>query len=384
MKNLTTLIQNGKTELVLRALTTLKGQEDLVDDATLLLSRWTRVQEEIRKGTISTAESNLETNKINAALLHLVKSADEQQINLDHLKIEMGDSTKSNNATPNGAPGQPLSASKYVWISIIALIISIVLFVTMAYFQSSLTRTLGDRAYYFTLFPLAFSTAAFLFGVMHSYAIQKGKAFSQNLSLGGPIVAALLVIFGGFMLPQKDGSFTLTVFVHGEKGKYDVLAENKGELILDLGPERRRAPIGMKGEVNFENIPAEYRDKKISVGLSGLNEIELVKADSLYDLKYLTLYIPIQYKTNNLIIGGTVTDEQGIKVLKGVTVSVNNQVVNTDTNGMYQLKIPLDQKSEDYLITFRAAGYEPKQQRCSATLNCECRLKALKLIKNKK
>jgi hypothetical protein len=106
---------------------------------------------------------------------------------------------------------------------------------------------LVGNLYYVVLVPLGLSVAAFLFGVLRSYAVYTGKVAGGNLELGGPIVGFLLVVILGFVLVPDPSPFAVTVFVHGDSGKQDLVLRNRGAVLLDLGGDRRRELIGDRG-----------------------------------------------------------------------------------------------------------------------------------------
>ena len=83
--------------------------------------------------------------------------------------------------------------------------------------------------YYIVLFPLGLCAAVFLFGVVRSFARYKGEQYGGTLELGGPIVAFVLVVGGGFVLvPKPPSTFPLTVYVHGEADRNDLVLRNSG------------------------------------------------------------------------------------------------------------------------------------------------------------
>jgi tetratricopeptide (TPR) repeat protein len=55
------------------------------------------------------------------------------------------------------------------------------------------------------------------------------------------------------------------VFVHGEGGPGDRIPEGAGEVVLMLGPEVRRQPIGPHGTVSFQGIAPRLRGQAVLV-----------------------------------------------------------------------------------------------------------------------
>ncbi len=77
---------------------------------------------------------------------------------------------------------------------------------------------LTGNYYYVVLLALGLAAAAFLFGVLQSYARFNARNGWGVLELGGRIVGSALVVLGGFYLVPNPLPFAVTIFVHGEGG----------------------------------------------------------------------------------------------------------------------------------------------------------------------
>ncbi len=122
---------------------------------------------------------------------------------------------------------QPLSPLTYTFISMGGFVIGISLLLLFIFKSDNLiSQGIDEKVFYILLLPLGLSVAAFLFGAMRAYATFKGKVLGGLLELGGPIVASVLVVVGGFMLVPDTSTFALTVYVHGSKGKQDIVLKN--------------------------------------------------------------------------------------------------------------------------------------------------------------
>src|ERR1700722_5449367 len=135
--------------------------------------------------------------------------------------------------------------------SLISFLCGIVL-LGLLIWNANLLASLGLAGvlYYLVLLPMGLAAAGFLFGVVRSCARYSGKQLGGMLELGGPIVAFLLVVVLGFVLVKPVTTFPLTVYVHGQGRPQDLL-RNSGEVLLDLGLDRRRQPIGSEGQAYF-------------------------------------------------------------------------------------------------------------------------------------
>jgi hypothetical protein len=94
--------------------------------------------------------------------------------------------------------------------------------------------------YYLVLSLLGLSSAAFLFGALHSYARYRGKIPSGMLQLGGPVVAFLIVIILGFWLAPAALNFPLRVYAHGAGGPQDLVLRGSGYIIIDTRDSAER------------------------------------------------------------------------------------------------------------------------------------------------
>lgn len=100
---------------------------------------------------------------------------------------------------------RPVGGWGYAALAGIGLVASVAL---LLYLARNATMLLAggtmNRVYYLVLIIAGLASAAFLFGAMQSYAEFKGAVWSGNLTLGGPVVVAALVVVGG-MAPAWDG-----------------------------------------------------------------------------------------------------------------------------------------------------------------------------------
>jgi len=216
---------------------------------------------------------------------------------------------------------------------------------------------LAGALYYIVLLPLGLAAAGFLFGVFRSYASYKGKHLGGALELGGPVVAFAMVVLGGFVLVPSTATFALTVYVHGEAGPQDVVLKDSGFVLLDLGPDRRREPIGPQGQVYFPAVPADFRGQEVPVGLES-DDFEPAAPVAKARLDGPSVYLPVRKKPGEIV--GCVHDDRGNPIphasveVAGVSASTNNQ-------GHFKLDIPGDLRKDEMPLQATAPGYQPAQ-----------------------
>jgi len=110
---------------------------------------------------------------------------------------------------------------------------------------------------------LGLCAAAFLFGAMRSVAHLRGSHFGFTLELGGPVVVAALVVFGGFQLTAVPGEFTLTVRLRGPDPPAEMAKE--ASIVADIEGRRDAREFSGLGEAVVPGIPSRLRNSDIPI-----------------------------------------------------------------------------------------------------------------------
>jgi len=233
------------------------------------------------------------------------------------------------------------------------------LLVVLLLTNAGLLVSLGlvGRFYYLTLLLLGLFGAGFLFGALRSIGIYRGKLFGGAVELGGATVGFALIVIGGFYLPLPESNFPLTVYVHGPAGPQDLLLRNQGEVLVDLGGDRRSAPIGDRGQAFFAEIPANFRGQKVNVALDA--SAYQRPDNSRLELDGTSLYLEVQRKSAH--IAGNVIDETGAPVV-GATVSVAGISTTSVEQGRFDLVLPSGRVLDEITLRVSADRYEPWNQ----------------------
>lgn len=209
--------------------------------------------------------------------------------------------------------------------------------------------------YYILLLPLGLSVAGFLFGALRSFARYRGKHFGGVLELGGPVVGFALVVIGGFQLPPPTTNFPLTIYVHGGAGPHEMVLKGSGFVLLDLGGERRREPIGDKGQAFFHEVPASFRGQQVHIALEAAG-YTLAEPGRKVRLDGASIYLLV--RRTSVRIAGRVQDEEGKPVI-GASLTVAGLAVVTDAAGRFDLVIPGDRLQPELSLQVHANGYAP-------------------------
>ncbi len=257
-------------------------------------------------------------------------------------------------------PPSPSSADqpvRYTVIYLVSFLLVVALLALMLWnAQTVVAMGLTGKLYYLVLISMGLAAAVLLFGVLRSYAIYRGNPFGGTLELGGPIVVAALVVWGGFALPPPEpGTFSLTVFVHGAGGQQDRVLRARGKVLMDLHGNRREEAIDEKGAAHFSGIPSDLRGQDVSISLEA-EGFERTGPDSR-KLAGDSLYLPVRKSAGRLY--GVVLDGRAEPVV-GAAIDVGGLTKQTDLSGRFDLAIPADQLKTEMALDVRASGFEPQ------------------------
>ena len=264
--------------------------------------------------------------------------------------------TSANSSRGQSTPQTWSKIAPYAVLSLCSFLLFLLLLALLLWNAERLVALgLTGNLYYLVLVPLGLSASAFLFGALRSYAQYRGKQFGGVLELGGPVVLFLLVLILGFWLPKPASNFPLTVYVHGPGGPQDLVLRGSGYIMLDVGGERKKRPIGNDGEVVFSEIPANFRGQEVTIALD-VDGYELVDARQKAHLTENSVYVEVRKKPGR--IRGYVHDEDG-KPLAAVSIVVAGLTASTNQDGYFDLVIPGDQLQPSLTLKAAASGFEP-------------------------
>ena len=271
-------------------------------------------------------------------------------------------SSGSTQSDVQGAPPQPAKIGEIIPYALIALasfLCGIGVLAAMVWKADVLTRLgLIGKFYYIVLLPLGLCAAAFLFGVMRSFARYKGQQYGGNLELGGPIVAFVLVVGGGFLLvPKPPSTFPLTVYVHGEAGPHDLVLKNSGHVFVDLEGDRRSQPIGENGQAYFPAIPDHFRGQEVLLWVDAKG-FEPTIANQKQRVDGGSLYLPVRRKSGH--VSGRVQDQNGNPIAEA-NLSLVGLSSHSDTSGHFEFVIPGEKLEQEMDLQAVAPGYKAQK-----------------------
>jgi hypothetical protein len=174
------------------------------------------------------------------------------------------------------------------------------------------------------------------------------------------MLATLLFMSSYFFHWPVDfgGTFPVTFFVHGPAGPQDTVLQNSGEVLMDVGGDRRKSPIGEQGQSYFPAVPTSFRGQEVLVWVSS-DKFESAEAHKKYKLlEGQAIYIAVRRKAGRLY--GMVESEDP-KCLAGAQVRVAGFVVpvNPDS-GRFDISIPGDHLQDELVLDATGPNCTPQ------------------------
>tara|TARA_R110002096_G_C14633264_1_gene725058 strand:+ start:134 stop:775 length:642 start_codon:yes stop_codon:yes gene_type:complete len=174
------------------------------------------------------------------------------------------------------------------------------------------------------------------------------------------LIATIVTISGitikDLIFSKNVESFSTTVFVHGDKGKDDVLLKN-GEVVMNLGTTKIEASINDKGEATFKELPLGYVGEKVLISINHKQPYYPVNRGFEYVLKKNEpIYLEIELKGLEEVYG-RVLDFKTENPIENVRVSYKGFETFTDIYGWYNLKIPKSYQAKYIRLNFYKKGY---------------------------
>jgi hypothetical protein len=126
-------------------------------------------------------------------------------------------------------------------------------------------------------------------------------------------------------------------------------------VLLDIGSERRREPIGDKGQAIFPEIPASFRGQQVNISVDS-DTYESAHPGKTARLDGTSLYLAVRKKAGR--IAGRVQDGDGTP-LPGVIIAVAGLSATTDSAGRFELVVPGNKMQKELPFQAVAKGYVP-------------------------
>lgn len=182
-----------------------------------------------------------------------------------------------------------------------------------------------------------------------------GKNFKVAL-FGGVALPFILIFLDPIGQYQGDSCSikqTVTVFVHGKRGLQDMILRGKGNVIMDIGSERKKAQIDDNGEAYFHNL---QKGDKVRLDIDFSEPYKSKNPDSVYTVDesgriYLDIFLQGIDKVTGIVLDND-------RPLPGVTVKIGELNTLTDAAGHFSIAIPQNQQTDKYIVWFYKTGFK--------------------------
>lgn len=207
------------------------------------------------------------------------------------------------------------------------------------------------------------------------WTLPKEPKKAKGLKIWQTILLACIIIgtIGGIVSFTRVGEIlgltptahSVTVLVHDEAGKDQLVLPNRGVVSLIYGDAKVRQQINDKGEAIFNQVPLSFfqHGSKVEVLFEDGDEkpepYRAVYSDSLYSLtpgKHISL--PVEM-TGIGTISGIVKSLQTGELISGAKISIQGKTAISDELGFYELKIPKEKQRPFQTIRVFKEGFAP-------------------------
>ena len=165
------------------------------------------------------------------------------------------------------------------------------------------------------------------------------------------------------------GSRQLTVRVH-ELGARDKIV-TEGKIMVDIGNRRDPKPIGPDGEVDFEEIDAEFLKKPIDIQFIDSKNYQAAYPDSQYVFEGEPIYFAVTSNCRFCKLCGTIQNVNN-EFVSGAVVLIKNLQLQDSTNasGYFEIEVPSGQASEEYAVAVLVDGKIVKEMFITPSATC--------------
>jgi hypothetical protein len=183
--------------------------------------------------------------------------------------------------------------------------------------------------------------------------------YNVGISLGGGVALPFILFFTNPISRFKtDACATITsaaIFVHGKKGRQDMILRQNGFVIMDVGEERKRASINENGQAFFQNLRI---GDSVRLNIDFSEPYKALHPDSVYIIQQNSkIYLPVALQGIERVWGRVLYRDDP---LEGVTVQIDSLSTSTKGDGNYNISVPEQMQRKEYQVWFIKKGYKSK------------------------
>lgn len=198
-----------------------------------------------------------------------------------------------------------------------------------------------------------------------------------RLFLFAGIGLALLTFFTiQLLLRPNGGQFEYTVNLRGPNLP-DYPPLQGATVLIQVGNHWEEAAVDEFGDADFKGIAADFANKPVFFQVK--SDFWEQTQDSIW-LEGKTCTIEVRPNGTLETVSGNVRSGDGSEYLEGVEIRLENSNISilSDSNGYFELHVPVAFQKEQYSITATKTGYVPQSLFAHPTGNFEIRLQPKK------
>lgn len=243
--------------------------------------------------------------------------------------------------------------SQLTWI--IISLAGFVLFFTFLIILFVKQIIIDTPVYFFLIVVLGLIATGFLAGAMKSTAKYNATVGNKSLTIAGPAVIFLLILYVGFKYKPEPvlSPLTLSIQFLGPNGSNEII--QKGVTSIRIGEYQTSKNINEEGIATFTGISALYKGKKFDITLNTENyNLDTINENFALDLKnhHTNLTVKLILKKDSIFLKGRV-----IKLPEKLSISFAevefqgyDKVLVTDSSGRFSAKLPFKSGVETRVI----------------------------------
>ena len=218
-----------------------------------------------------------------------------------------------------------------------------------------------SSAQYFIIYALTGLGIALLLTKSADATRLSYKGWNISVVLAGGVALPFILFFTNPIGAFKTGDcnnapLSVTVFVHGSKGRQDMVLRQQGHVLMDLkGGERKTADINENGAAYFQNL---HEGDSVRLEIDFSEPYKAIHADSVYVVTADSrIYLPVSLQGIDKIEGNVLFQDAP---LPGVIVKTGSVTDTTDATGNFVLSVPEKEQKKEYKVWFIKDGFKAK------------------------
>ena len=185
--------------------------------------------------------------------------------------------------------------------------------------------------------------------------VSEKKITRYLLLIAGALIVIAGIVYLAFWQSPDPKMQSVSVFVHGKKGRQDMILRKQGYVLMDVNGERKKADINENGVAYFQNL---HIGDSVSIDVDFSEPYKSINPDSLYIINTGgRIYLPVALQGIEKVIGKVLYNNEP---LKDVTVTIDMLKAGSDESGRFQINIPEAEQKKQYTVWFSKPGFKTK------------------------